>query len=207
MSEKVHFIFITSIALLLLHCVPPLWASDALKDNVPSDVTTQATGWISTDPQDLEPIAGTSWLIIYELEDFDWADRVVIDDEVFTFADETVYLECYDLLGNFWGIAQYGEMSSHGGARGFMISYYITGETETDGEFYFWDFIKTNGLETGVLVIEAEDTGAVVGPLPNIGLRINAENYTPSVMPDVTGDDQFGLADIIWGLQRLSGLR
>ena len=197
----------TSIAVLALHGLPSLWASDALKNNGPSNTILDTSGWISTDPQDLQPIAGTSWLIIYELEDFDWSDRVVMGDQVFTFDDETVYLECYDLLGNFWGIAQYGELSSHGGAPGYMISYYLPGETESTGEFYFWDFIKTNGLETGTLVIESEETGTVVGPLPNIGLRISAENYTPFVTPDVTGDDQLGLADIIWSLQRLSGLR
>jgi hypothetical protein len=208
MFTKVPSIFTILIYVFALHGLPAVVASDAEKDDLPSNTTANGDPWISSDPEDLQPMAGTSWLNIYHLEDFEWADRVVIGDQVFTFQEDgTVYLECYDLLGNFWGIVQYGELGSHGGDPGYMISYYTPGVGQADGEFYFWDFIKTNGLETGMLVIEAEDTGSTVGPLPNIGLRIHQANYTPFVMPDLTGDDEFGLADVIWSLQLLSGLR
>ena len=206
MFTKVPSIFTILISFFALHFLPSVLASNAWRNDL-SHTMTNGDPWISDQPEDLQPIAGTSWLIIYQLEDFDWVDRVVIHDEIFTFNDGTVYLECYDLLGNFWGIVQYGELSSFGGKLGYTMSYYTPGESDTDGEFYYWDFIKTNGLETGTFLIEAEDTGTVVGPLPNIGLRIYEENYIPFVTPDFTEDDELGLADVIWSLQRLSGLR
>lgn len=208
MFTKVLFICTVLFSVFARHCLPTVSASDVRHNKLLSATTTNGDLWISTDPEDLQPIAGSSWLVMYPLQDFDWVDRVVIHDQTFTFEDDgTVYLECYDLLGNFWGIAQYGELSSHGGKLGYMISYYAPGQGESDGEFYYWDFVKTNGLETGTFLIEAENTETVIGPLPGIGLRIYEQEYIPLVTPDFTGDDEFGLADVIWSLQRLSGLR
>jgi hypothetical protein len=206
MFRKVPSILTILTSVFALHCLPTVLASDAGKNNLLSNTTTSGALWISINPEDLQPIAGTSWLIIFHLDDFEYVDRLVLGDEIFTFEDDTVYLECYDQLGYFWGIAQYGELSSQGGKNGYFISYYVAGESDTDGEFFFWDFIKTNGLETGTFVIEDESTGESEGPLPNIGIRIH-EDFTPFVTPDVTGDDRLGLADVIWSLQTLSGLK
>jgi hypothetical protein len=205
MFRKLPSVFILLMFVFVLDCLPTVLASDA-GNNLLSNTTTNGNRWISTNPEDLQPIAGTSWLIIFHLDDFEYADRLVFGGEIFTFEDDTVYLECYDQLGNFWGIVQYGELSSQGGKNGYLISYYVPGETDSDGEFFFWDFIKTNGLETGTFVIEDEFTGESLGPLPNIGIRIH-EDVTPFVTPDVTGDDRLGLADVIWSLQSLSGLK
>lgn len=198
-------IFILLMAAFALHGPPNGSASDAAGQSAASKTTTNGTLWISTDPADLQPMAGTSWLLIFQLQDYDWVDRLVMGSETKTFEDNTVYLEVYDQVGVFWGIAQYGELSSQGGKNGYMISYYLPGATEDDGAFYFWDFIKTNGLETGTLIIEPE-IGDSVGPLPNIGIRIHAD-FTPFVVLDVTGDDRLGLAEVIWSLQVLSGLK
>ena len=162
--------------------------------------------WKSQDPADLQPIANTRWLLIYSFDGYDSVDQLVLGGDVFTFEDGTAYLECNDQTGNFWGIVQYGELASHNGENGYLMTYYDYGSSDTDGTFYLWDFIKTNGLETGDFSIEDEATGVMSESLPHIAVRIDG-NYAPSVVLEVTGDDRMGLADIIWNLQTLTGVR
>ena len=186
------------IILLLLFVSTLLW--------FPPDLPAADETSRSQDPLDLQPIANTRWLLTHSFEDYDWTDQLVLGSEVFTFSDGTVYLECYDQAGYFWGIVQYGALASHDGKSGYMVTYYNYGESDSDGTYFLWEFIKTNGLETGNFAIEYEATGALSESLPNIAVRIN-DNFAPAVVHEVTNDDKIGLADVIWSLQTLAGVR
>jgi len=148
--------------------------------------------WYSTDPNDLKPLIGAKLVMAYKIGSTLYSDALNLDSEITTADDGTVRL----FLSNQYsmtGAVFYTDLIQ--GGRGFLVA--LTGNP-----FMYYFCFKINGnVVNGIHFFENPSTGTASSQYPLKGIKWSG------VIGDIDGDNKIGLAEVVYDLQILSGVR
>jgi hypothetical protein len=151
-----------------------------------------ARAWFSSDPNDLKPLIGAKLVMATKIGSIIYTDVLNFATEITTTPDGIVCLSVSD-RNDEGGFVYYSDLIQSG--RGF--SGLIIGTSLY--EFYIF---KMNGnVANGVYRFESISTGSSSSQYPLTGIKWGG------VIGDIDGDNKIGLAEVIYDLQILSGIR
>jgi hypothetical protein len=150
--------------------------------------------WFSSDPDDLKPLIGAKLVMAYKIGSTVFADVLTFgsDSEITTTTEGSVCLSVSD-QNNTMGVAFYTD--SPQGGRGFSA---VLMGTSLRNMYYF----KINGnVANGIYLFQSVSSGTFSIPYSLTGIKWGG------VIGDINGDNKIGLAEVVYDLQILSGIR